>query len=469
MFNIIKNLNFNKKPNMSRFDFCPKKIKEIYKFDIPSEFSIYNQGVDFEITDILFEQFMLMLLLRNGEIYFYNIITKKANKFRIFNTQAKRAQSISYNKKRNTLFIIALFNVYRRKELKCFEIKIETIKERIETKTEFMKEDLALLLENETFLPPSFIEYVDFLDCLLIKNALGSVKILEMEDYRQRFEITDRDCIDVRKSEDFLLLAKSTNNDKVLKLSIHSINTGRKVNDLELCLLEDCPLTFLEFFKNTLFIKQVNHLPSFINIFSLKKKDIPYEMSDDMFSIYNKDKKLIFLFDKNTILIYNSNEEFVKKIDKEYVIQDISPSDFCICHDYFLLKWKIFNFQEKFSFRSPNLSKSRSSKSSVFKGTELNDFNLISEGSELKSAFQCDLSAIPNEANEECKNNVDEDANQQMTYFSFDLFDLDDVNTAKTFSFKISSKYDICSMIMSRELMTLFCVTSDAEIFEINL
>mgnify|MGYP003303625506 CR=1 FL=1 len=103
----------------------------------------------------------------------------------------------------------------------------------METNTSFKDEDLEPILTKECFLPPSFIEYDNHNKLLIIKNSLGTIKAISMENYKELYDITDRNCVEVRKSQEGIALIKQTDFEEKFEIDIYNIKNGKKIINIK--------------------------------------------------------------------------------------------------------------------------------------------------------------------------------------------------------------------------------------------
>ena len=153
MFNLIRQKFLPKFDLPKKYEMKIKKPKFLINIkdrleDSMESLSLSSNNVDKrKIIEILFEEELIIILMEDGEIILYDIITTKTKKITKYSSLTKMAKSLYINSMRKSLLITYIKkrrDLNEGFELKLSEITINKLKER-----HFNKKDFSKIIKNE--------------------------------------------------------------------------------------------------------------------------------------------------------------------------------------------------------------------------------------------------------------------------------------------------------------------------------
>jgi hypothetical protein len=487
MFNLIRQKFLPKFELPKKYEMKIKKPKFLINIkdsleDSMESLSLSSNNVDKrKIIEILFEEELIIILMEDGEIILYDIITTKTKKITKYSSLTKMAKSLYINSMRKSLLITYIKkrrDLNEGFELKLSEITINKLKER-----HFNKKDFSKIIKNESMVTPAFIEFDDYNKILLTMNSLGTYKIWNLKDYSKKMEITDKRIEETRLSKDTFIVIKTLSLIFRMYLQIYDIRNGKILYNFEIELIPDCSLSFIEIFGNVLFLKQIGHLPMLINLLSIDTYFLNEDLPDDTIFIYASKHKIVFGFNIKNIFFFDLKGNILKRIinNNNYLFY---PKDILISKEE---KFLVFCYGVNINNNLNNSdNKSYCSNSSLYtiKRDDLNNLNsensLFSSFSksnfDLNIPFNCQISEVKNKNNNENNINKNENTNfsnlssiiTKLEYqFKFEIFNLDDINHKNKYIY-LPKGIKNSKFIFSEKYMKGFIASEDGSIFEID-
>jgi hypothetical protein len=258
-----------------------------------------------------------------------------------------KAKSIYHNKIRNCLIIVYTNKSQNHNEMNVCEISPKNLKKyrKISLKnplqsmfsTFFIK-----MFDNEYLSGDGFVEYDEFNNKIITKDAHNVYKIWEMSTYVLVFKISDSRISDVRESLGFLITISM--NENLIKLTAYDINRGKELIYYDIKISQDHQIEILELFETTILIKQESFKPF---LFNLESSDHHIIDNDDFSAnshfMYNYKAGVIIAFNESNVQLFKLSGECVKTIDRT-----VSPSvqDNILCSDN--LRFTFVHFPHKF-------------------------------------------------------------------------------------------------------------------------
>ena len=270
MFNIVRKAKFEiPKINMKSMINLMKNNIKIHPIKV-AEFSslkknltssggvLHTEGgeeikINYNIEDTRSFDGLLISLTSIGNIFIYDIYSKKLKKIACFGKAELRAKGIHINSIRNSLIITSFSKSNGINNIQCYEININILK----SKDKFNLDDFIQILTSEEFLDSEcFVQFDEYNKVILSKNILRTNKIWNFETYKKNFEFTYSNMTEIRMTGGSLLLCeKAGNNLRQYNLQIFDIKNGNKLFQTEISFQPDKKIVFFEFLKNFLFTK----------------------------------------------------------------------------------------------------------------------------------------------------------------------------------------------------------------------
>ena len=348
MYKRVKNQKISKIPNIDK-EFISLKYLCILDFEFKSK-----QLTTCKIIELKKFGKYLILLTNEGSIYLYNTNLHKKMissldsyiDSRIFGSTSYeyKAKSIYLNKKRETLMIVYLKKSQNYTEMNCCELKYNSLNQlynKNSLETPCFKVYFDRLFQKENLSGNGFIEYDEFNNKILTKDAHNVFKIWDLIDYKIIFILCDLRVDEVRVTYNALMTLQINNH--IVKLNTFDINTGAAQINYEIKISSEHSIEIFELFESMILIKQQIFKPV---LFNLQTNEY-YTIENDNFSlnshfIYNYKSKIIVAINETNIQFFKLNGEIIKTVDR---MMNTVVEDSVLCSDDF--KFLFFYFPNK--------------------------------------------------------------------------------------------------------------------------
>jgi len=502
MFNIVRKAKFEiPKINMkSRINLMKNNIK-IHPIKV-AEFSslkknltssggvLHTEGgeeikINYNIEDTRSFDGLLISLTSIGNIFIYDIYSKKLKKIACFGKAELRAKGIHINSIRNSLIITSFSKSNGINNIQCYEININILK----SKDKFNFDDFIQILTSEEFLDSEcFVQFDEYNKVILSKNILRTNKIWNFETYKKNFEFTYSNMTEIRMTGGSLLLCeKAGNNLRQYNLQIFDIKNGNKLFQTEISFKPDKKIVFFEFLKNFLFTKQADNYPLYINLITNQIKVIKEEIDSEALFIYTGNTNKFILISLDRYLIFSIEGDLLKKIVNNNLSIEIKQNDIYspLSNNYntpFIICWHLANVS--FSDSNSSLRKSNSIISShLFSEENIsknmspinNERNDINENNYIDNNFVMYSPLSENNPNNlgfiENESNLNDKYTMEGLYgeHQIDIVYMDNINFIRNVKFKINFNQNIAGINYSQESNSVFIITCFGDIYEIIL
>ena len=430
---------------------------------------------------------LLICLTGIGNIFIYDIYSKKLKKITCFSKAQLKAKGIHINSIRNSLIITAFSHSNGINNIQCFEIFLSLIK----SLSNFDINNFRQILISEEFLDAEcFVQIDEYNKVILSRNILRTNKIWNFENYKKNFEFTYANLNEIRITGGSLLLCeKSGDNIRQYNLEIFDIRNGKKLFQTEIAFKPNKKIVFFEFLKNYIFTKQVDNYPLYINLITNEIKIIKEEIDSEALFIYTGNSNKFILISLDRYLIFSIEGNLLKKIVNnnlsiEIKQNDISSPIFNTSKNIpFIICWHLSNVSFSDSNSRSVLRNSNSNISShIFSGEDNskkmspimnresltnnnfvdNNFNLYSP---LSDNNPNNLGFIENESK------LGDKISMEGLYgeHQIDIVYMDNINYIRNIKFKINFNQNIISINYVQECNSVFIITNFGDIFEIIL
>lgn len=353
MFKMLKNHKITNKRLESKNFISPK-----YFCFIDFEYKSDNQALasSNKIVELKKLGDYLFLLSNEGSLFIYSTHSHK-NKIssleRYLNSNIfggtdylYKAKSIYLNKKRQTLVIVYLNKAQNYTEMKCCELNYNSLK----LLARFLRHSREIpkfrsyfeqLFEQENLSGNCFIEFDEFNDKILTKDAHNVFKVWDLKDYRKIFILSDSRVDEVRTTYNVLMTLEMNN--QLIKLKTYDINKGNIIINYDIKISSEHSIEILELFESYILIKQQIFKPVLFNL----ETNHYFTIENDNFSvnshfIYNYKSKIIVAINQNNLQFYRLNGEHIRTIDR--VVKNL-VEDFVQCSNDF--KYLFFYYPNK--------------------------------------------------------------------------------------------------------------------------
>ena len=426
---------------------------------------------------------LLISLTSIGNIYIYDIYSKKLKKISCFSKNQLKAKGIHINSIRNSLIITSFSHSNGINNILCFEIFLFELK----SKTEFEIKDFNEILKSEEFLDSEcFVQFDECNKVILSRNILRTNKIWNFETYKKNFEFTFTNINEIRMTGGSLLLCeKSGNNLRQYKIHIFDIKNGKKLFQTEISFKPNKKIVFFEFLKNYLFTKQADNYPIYINLITNQISIIKEEIDSEALFIYTGNSNKFILISLDRYLIFSIEGKLLKKIVNNNLSIEIKQNDISspILNSSknipFIICWHLANVSFSDSNSRTSMRKSNSIISShIFSDEENNSKNIshfdnnefilsnnIDDNFELYSPLS---SNNPNNIGFIGSGDI---YSMEGLYceHQIDIVYMDDINYIRNLKFKINFNQNIISINYVQESNSVFIITCFGDIYEILL
>ena len=443
--------------------------------------------INYTIEDTRSFDGLLICLTSIGNIFIYDIYSKKIKKISCFSKMQLKAKGIHINSIRNSLIITAFSHANGINNIQCFEIFLSCIKSILH----FDINNFSQILKSEEFLDAEcFVQFDEYNKVILSRNILRTNKIWNFENYKKNFEFTYANLNEIRITGGSLLLCeKSGDNIRQYNLEIFDIRNGKKLFQTEIAFKPNKKIVFFEFLKNYIFTKQVDNYPLYINLITNEIKIIKEEIDSEALFIYTGNSNKFILISLDRYLIFSIEGNLLKKIVNnnlsiEIKQNDISSPIFSTSKNIpFIICWHLSNVSFSDSNSRSALRNSNSNISShIFSGEDNskkmspimnresltnnnfveNNFNLYSP---LSDNNPNNLGFIENESKLGDKYSMEGLYGEHQ----IDIVYMDNINYIRNIKFKINFNQNIISINYVQECNSVFIITNFGDIFEIIL
>ena len=474
--------NFNQKHPVKVAEFSSLRKKENNLQENNEEIKI-----NYIIEDTRSFDGLLICLTSIGNIFIYDIYSKKLKKITCFSKAQLKAKGIHINSIRNSLIITSFSHSNGINNIQCFEIFLSLIK----SLSNFDINNFRQILTSEEFLDSEcFVQIDEYNKVILSRNILRTNKIWNFENYKKNFEFTYVNLNEIRITGGSLLLCeKSGDNIRQYNLEIFDIRNGKKLFQTEIAFKPNKKIVFFEFLKNYIFTKQVDNYPLYINLITNEIKIIKEEIDSEALFIYTGNSNKFILISLDRYLIFSIEGNLLKKIVNnnlsiEIKQNDISSPIFSTSKNIpFIICWHLSNVSFSDSNSRSALRNSNSNISShIFSGEDNskkmspimnresltnnnfvdNNFNLYSP---LSDNNPNNLGFIENESKLGDKYSMEGLYGEHQ----IDIVYMDNINYIRNIKFKINFNQNIISINYVQECNSVFIITNFGDIFEIIL
>ena len=499
MFNIVRKSRFEvpkltlKEKNSLLQNFNQKHPVKVAEFSClrKKENNLQENNEEIKINYIIEDtrsfDGLLICLTSIGNIFIYDIYSKKLKKITCFSKAQLKAKGIHINSIRNSLIITAFSHSNGINNIQCFEIFLSLIK----SLSNFDINNFCQILTSEEFLDAEcFVQIDEYNKVILSRNILRTNKIWNFENYKKNFEFTYVNLNEIRITGGSLLLCeKSGDNIRQYNLEIFDIRNGKKLFQTEIAFKPNKKIVFFEFLKNYIFTKQVDNYPLYINLITNEIKIIKEEIDSEALFIYTGNSNKFILISLDRYLIFSIEGNLLKKIVNnnlsiEIKQNDISSPIFSTSKNIpFIICWHLSNVSFSDSNSRSVLRNSNSNISShIFSGEDNskkmspimnresltnnnfvdNNFNLYSP---LSDNNPNNLGFIENESKLGDKYSMEGLYGEHQ----IDIVYMDNINYIRNIKFKINFNQNIISINYVQECNSVFIITNFGDIFEIIL
>ena len=468
-----------KKPrllNKSKINLSEQKIKINYRIEDTRN-----------INDLIFS------LTSTGNIFIYEIYSKKLKKITCFANQESIAKGININSIRQTLAITTFKNINNIKNIKCLEISFEKIK----SLEKFELEDFNEILPSEEFLDSQcFVQFDEYNKVILTQNILRVNKVFNFNKYTKNFEFTYLNLNEIRLTGGVVLITEKTNIFRKYNLRVFDINDGKQLYSNEIIFHPNKKIIFFEIILNYLLVKQEEHYPLYINLLTNDIKVIKERIDNEAFFMYSGKTNKFILVSLDRYLIFDIKGNLLKKIINFNLCDEVNISDIFAPVDNlpFVICWHNANAYDRQTIsslrddmRSKLISKSESIELDLndleMKGSSLFEgISKISPNSKYcQNSMNNILSSIgqhsPLSSNN--KNNIGflaenreiEELDDVVIYaeHQIDIINMNDVKNKKSIPFRLEMEAKIGSIVYVNEMNSVFLITIFGELYEIKL
>ena len=488
---LIKKGNQKHPIKVSEFSSLRKKDKIGNNNNITSEKN-EEIKINYTIEDSKTFNGLIISLTSIGNIFIYDIYSKKLKKISCFSTNDLKAKGIHINSYRNSLIITAFSRLNGINNIQCFEIFLSNIN----SNSVFNINNFAQILKTEEFLDSEcFVQFDEYNKVILSRNILRTNKIWNFQNYKKNFEFTNTNINEIRITEGSLLVCEKVgDNIRQYNLEILDITNGKILFKTEIAFKPNKKIVFFEYIKNYLFVKQMDNYPLYINLITNKVKIIREEIDSEALFIYTGNTNKFILISLDRYLIFNLEGILLKKIINSNITTEIKQNDICspICNNStknipFIICWHLVNvsFSSSNSKSSLRQSNSNISSSKNYLDNEINSKNL-SPISNRDIALDNNYNyidrnfALHSPLSEDNPNNmgfINTGSNIKDNYsleglygeHQIDVVFLDDIHHIRNIKFKINFNQNIISINYVQESNSVFIITNFGEIFEIIL
>ena len=444
--------------------------------------------INYSIEDTKSFDGLLISLTSIGNIFIYDIYSKKLKKISCFSTNHLKAKGIHINSLRNSLIITSFVHTSDINNIQCFEIFFSEIK----SNSIFNINNFIQILKKEEFLDSEcFVQFDEYNKVILSRNILRTNKIWNFQNYKKNFEFTNTNLNEIRITGGSLLICEKVgDNIRQYILQILDINNGKLLFKTEIAFKPNKKIVFFEFIKNYVFVKQDGNYPLYINLITNQIKIIKEEIDNEALFIYTGNSNKFILISLDRYLIFNIEGILLKKIINNNITTEIKQNDICspiynsIENIPFIICWHLVNVSfsdsnSKSSLRpsSGHISSNRnfddeinSKNFSPFSNKDYTmDYNYIDRNFNLHSPLSEDnpnnLGFIDNGSN------LRDNYSMEGLYgeHQIDIVFLDDIHHIRNIKFKINFNQNIISINYIQESNSVFIITNFGEIFEIIL
>ena len=480
----LMNNNIKKHPiKVSEFSSLKKKQGDILHSEGKEEIKI-----NYNIEDTRSFSGLLISLTSIGNIFIYDIYSKKLKKISCFSKAELRAKGIHINSIRDSLIITSFSRANGINNIQCYEINLNILK----SKDKFNLDDFIQILTSEEFLDSEcFVQFDEYNKVILSRNILRTNKIWNYANYKKNFEFTYTNMTEIRMTGGSLLLCeKAGDNIRQYNIQIFDIKNGNKLFQTEISFKPDKKIVFFEFLKNYLFTKQNDNYPLYINLITNEIKIIKEEIDSEALFIYTGNTNKFILISLDRYLIFSIEGNLLKKIVNNNLSIEIKQNDiYSPLSNYtntpFIICWHLANVSFSDSNSISSLRKSNSIISSHLFSEEklqsknmspinherndINDNNYIDNNFMLYSPLSennpNNLGFIENESKLEDKYSMEGLYGEHQ----IDIVYMDDINFIRNVKFKINFNQNIIGINYIQESNSVFIITCFGDIYEIIL
>ena len=501
MFNIIRKskfvmpkLNLKSRINLMNTNIKKHPIKvaefsSLRKKNISEKSSEKKEEIkiNYTIEDTRSFDGILISLTSIGNIFIYDIYSKKLKKISCFAKAELRAKGIHINSIRNSLIITSFSRSNNINNIQCYEIYLNFIK----SLSNFNINNFTRILTSEEFLDAEcFVQFDEYNKIILSKNILRTYKIWDLASYKKNFEFTYANMTEIRMTGGTLLLCeKSWDNIRQYNIQIFDIKNGNKLFQTEIAFKPDKKIVFFEFLKNYLFTKQENNYPLYINLITNEIKIIKEEIDSEALFIYTGNTNKFILISSNRYLIFSIEGNLLKKIVNNNLLHEIKQNDIYsplsnFTQTPFIICWHLANASFSNSNSVSSLRHSNSIISSKLFSQENdskidspinNERNGINDNNYIDNNFELYSPLSENNPNNigfiEYESNLGDIYSMEGLYseHQIDIVYMDNINFIRNVKFKINSNQNIIGINYVPECNSVFIITSFGDIYEIIL
>ena len=481
----LLNNNIKRHPiKVAEFSSLKKKNQE----NIPHTEEKAEIKINYNIEDTRSFAGLLLSLTSIGNIFIYDIYSKKLKKISCFAKAELRAKGIHINSIRNSLIITSFSRANGINNIQCYEINLNILK----SKDKFNLDEFIQILTSEEFLDSEcFVQFDEYNKVILSRNILRTNKIWNFANYKKNFEFTYSNMTEIRMTGGSLLLCeKAGDNIRQYNIQIFDIKNGNKLFQTEISFKPDKKIVFFEFLKNYLFTKQNDNYPLYINLITNDIKIIKEEIDSEALFIYTGNTNKFILISLDRYLIFSIEGNLLKKIVNNNLSIEIKQNDiYSPLSNYtntpFIICWHLANVSFSDSNSVSSLRKSNSIISSQLFSDEklqsknmspinherndINDNNYIDNNFALYSPLSennpNNLGFIENESKLESKYSMEGLYGEHQ----IDIVYMDDINFIRNVKFKINFNQNIIGINYIQESNSVFIITCFGDIYEIIL
>ena len=492
MFNILRKSRLEK-PNISlieknnllnnNYQKYPKKICEFSSLR-KKRFSSENKEIkiSYIIEDTRSFDGLLISLTSIGNIFIYDLYSKKLKKISCFAKNDLRAKGIHINSIRNSLIITAFSHKNEINNIQCYEIFLNNLK----LISNFVLDDFIQLLRSEEFLDSEcFVQFDEYNKIILSRNILRTNKIWNFEKYSKNFEFTYSNINEIRLTGGTLLLCEKVGEIRHYIIHIFDIKNGNKLFQTEISFKPNKKIVFFEYLKNFLFIKQQCDYPLYINLISNDIKIIKEDIDNEALFIYTGSTNKFILISLDRYLIFDIEGKLLRKIVNNNLSIEIKQSDICspICNSNkypFIICWHLANvsfydssncsLRGSSSIKSYKIFSTESKKMSpINKDVIIDNDNYTDNNFELYSPLSNNnpnnIAFIENNSKAKDKYSIGGLYGEHQ----IDIIYMDNINYIRNIKFKINFNQNIMNINYMQECNSVFIITCFGEIYEIKL
>ena len=444
--------------------------------------------VNYIIEDTRSFDGLLISLTSIGNIFIYDIYSKKLKKISYFAKTQLKAKGIHINSIRNSLIITAFSRLNGINNIQCFEIYLSLIK----SLSNFDINNFNQILKSEEFLDSEcFVQFDEYNKVILSRNILRTNKIWNFENYKKNFEFTYANLNEIRITGGSLLLCeKSGDNIRQYKIQIFDIKNGKKLFQTEISFKPDKKIVFFEFLKNYIFAKQIDNYPLYINLITDEIKIIKEEIDSEALFIYTGNSNKFILISLDRYLIFSIEGHLLRKIVNTNLSIEIKQNDICspiydsLNNIPFIICWHLANVSFSDSNSKSSLRKSNSNISSHLFSDEDNSSKklspIINREPIANNNFTDSNFVLYSPLSSNNPNNIGfiENGSKLGDKYSMeglygehqiDIVFMDNIYYIRNIKFKINFNQNIISINYVQESNSIFIITNFGDIFEILL